>query len=344
MRRFVLLLGCLGLLSPISVMAQTRDPAGAEKLYEDGSKLLAANDWPGACAKFESSFRLDPAPGTQLNLASCAEHDGKLALAWLRLKEARSLNADTKSDAQRRQIEEFISKSIERLAPQIPYWTVNVPGVPDAVVLRNNQPVVTGVELPIDPGKHTVVVTAPGYVDQSREIEVAIGQRQTIEIALEKKPDVGPVDPPKDPDPQPPPKDPVKPPAVEGGGGLSGVQIGGIIVGSVGLATLGASFGLGGAALGKQSELDALACEETDAGLSCPSSKTTTAADLSSEGETLALASTVTTFVGGAAIGAGVLMLILGAESSTSSGDTTAIVVPAVGPGVAGLSVFGVFQ
>ena len=37
---------------------------------------------------------LDAAPGTLLNLASCAEHDGKIALAWSRLKDARSLNLD----------------------------------------------------------------------------------------------------------------------------------------------------------------------------------------------------------------------------------------------------------
>ena len=341
MLRLATALCCFTFLTPIAVSAQTRDPAGAEKLYEDGTRLLAADDWPGACAKFEASFKLDPAPGTQLNLASCAERDGKLALAWLRLKEARSLNADTKSASQRKQIEEFISASIERLSPKIPYLTINVPGAPDAVVLRNNQNVVTGVELPIDPGKHIIVVTAPGYVEQSRELEITVGQKQTLEIVLERTSGGAQVDPKESPQPTLPPKEPVvKPPTPkDDGGGLSGVQLGGIIIGSAGLATLGASFGLGAVALGKDADLDELGCEETDAGLRCPGDPTV-ASDLSSEGETFALASTITTFIGGAAVGAGVLMLILGAESS----ETTAMVVPVAGSQMAGVAVVGVFQ
>ena len=82
---FLLLLS----LSTSLAFAQGKDPAGAEKLYDDGVKLLTAGDWPAACAKFEQSFSLDAAPGTLLNLASCAEHDGKIALAWSRLKDAR---------------------------------------------------------------------------------------------------------------------------------------------------------------------------------------------------------------------------------------------------------------
>lgn len=322
--------------------AQTRDPAGAEKLYDDGSKLLEANDWPGACAKFEASFKLDPSAGTQLRLASCAEHDGKLALAWLRLKEARLLSADTKSEAQKKQMEAFITASLERLEPRLPYLTVTVPDVPDAIILRNGQAVVTGAELPIDPGKHTLVVSAPGYVEQSKEIVAVEGQKQSIEVRLVKEDPkvVPPEDPKKDPI-APPKKDPEKPPVTTEGGGLGGVQIGGIIVGSVGLATLGASFVLGGVALGKQSDLDALGCTETEGGLDCAPADRATAAELSSDGSTLALASTVTTFVGAAALGAGVLMLALGGPAEA---EATALVVPLAGPGFAGVGVTGVFQ
>jgi hypothetical protein len=153
--------------------AQSRDPAGAEKLYEDGSKLLKAGDWAAACARFEDSYQLDPAPGTVLNLASCAEHDGKIALAWSRFKDARSLNADTKGDKRREEIERFIAASLARLEPRIPYLTVRVANPPEGLrVTRDGQPTTAGVELPIDPGKHVIAASAPGHAEATREITI----------------------------------------------------------------------------------------------------------------------------------------------------------------------------
>ena len=338
-------------LWPGVVLGQARDSAGAEKLYDDGAKLLAKDDWVGACAKFADSFKLDPAPGTQLNLASCSEHEGKLALAWSRLKDARSLNADTKSETQRKHIESFIQASIARLEPRLPYLTVRIANAPaGAVALRDQQPMVIGVDLPIDPGKHVIVVGAPGYIEQTRELTLAEAQREVVEFTLLPQPKAGPGEGPiPDTGVKPKPEEPRpidSPPASEESS-LSGIQIGGLILGGVGVATLGASIGLGVVALSKRDELDALNCVEMGDSLSCPPGVTAEAKDLSDSGSTLALVSTVTTFVGAAAAGAGVLMLILGGSDNAESADTAK-------PGVgflpygdqtgAGLMMFGVFQ
>ena len=56
--------------------------AMAEALFKEGKKLLAEQKVPEACRKFESSYRIDPAPGTLINLALCHEQEGKLATAW----------------------------------------------------------------------------------------------------------------------------------------------------------------------------------------------------------------------------------------------------------------------
>lgn len=341
----------LGLLSPRVVLAQVRDSAGAEKLYDDGAKLLADNDWVGACAKFADSFKLDPAPGTQLNLASCSEHEGKVALAWSRLKDARSLNADTKSDTQRKQIESFIQASIDRLEPRLPYLTVRIANAPSgAVALRDQQPMVIGVDLPIDPGKHLIVVGAPGYIEQTRELTLAEAQREVVEFTLLPQPQTAPGEGPiPDPSfkPKPEPPRPTElPPAAEPPL-LSGIQIGGLILGGVGISTLGASIGFGVVALGKRDDLDALNCVEMGDSLRCPPGVIAEAEDLSSSGSTLALVSTVTTFVGAGAAGAGVLMLILG---GSDNGESSEGAKPGVGllpygdKAGAGLMMFGVFQ
>ncbi|MFO0567610.1 MAG: hypothetical protein U0263_18270 [Polyangiaceae bacterium] len=57
-------------------MAQGRDATAAEALFNAGRDAVKAGDYPTACAKFRESNRLDPAPGTVLNLADCEEHLG----------------------------------------------------------------------------------------------------------------------------------------------------------------------------------------------------------------------------------------------------------------------------
>jgi hypothetical protein len=117
--------------------------------------------------------------------------------------------------------------------------------------------------------------------------------------------------------------------------------VGGIVLGSVGAATLITSIALGVVALGKKSELEELACEERGDQLACDPGSYDSATALAADGRTLATVSTVTTFVGAAALGAGALMLALGAGSSSAPAVG---VVPWGDAESAGLVVLGRFR
>ena len=58
-------------------------PPAAAALFDEGRAALQRRDWDFACAKFAASERLDPAIGTQFNLANCEEERGRLATAWV---------------------------------------------------------------------------------------------------------------------------------------------------------------------------------------------------------------------------------------------------------------------
>ena len=70
-------------VAPARAQAPTStDKVAAEALFEEGRRLVAAGSFVDACPKFADSQRLDPSPGTLLNLASCYEKLGRSATAW----------------------------------------------------------------------------------------------------------------------------------------------------------------------------------------------------------------------------------------------------------------------
>jgi hypothetical protein len=158
-----------------------RDPAAAEVLFRAGRAAADKSDYETACPKFRESQRLDPAPGTELNIADCEEHRGKLATAWeLFTRVARELPAtdDRVKIAAARAA--ALEKRLSRLALTLG------PGAPGGTTVRRDDLDVgaasLGTPLPIDPGKHVVVVRAPGRQDRTLEVDVAEGEQKAIEV------------------------------------------------------------------------------------------------------------------------------------------------------------------
>ena len=72
-----------GLCVASGVAAQgAANRAAAQALFDQGRNLMKDGKFDEACPKLEESQRLDPAIGTQFNLASCYEKAGKTASAW----------------------------------------------------------------------------------------------------------------------------------------------------------------------------------------------------------------------------------------------------------------------
>jgi hypothetical protein len=217
---------CFILLTMLSSRPAAADAATvtAEALFRQGRDAMQRQDYETACARFAESNRLDVAAGTLMNLATCEEKLGRVATAWQHWREAIDLlpaGDDRIGFAQRR---------VTELKPLLPGLTLVPP--PDApsgmVVLRDGVELGEGglgVELPVDPGPHEIVVRAKGYEDWS--IELSLAERETQTIALE----VGA----KAPEPPPPPASPARP-APESDEWLKSKRTWGYIAGGVGVA------------------------------------------------------------------------------------------------------------
>jgi hypothetical protein len=161
--------------------AEGANPAAAEALFDQGRVALAAGDFDTACARFRESERLDPALGTRFNLADCEEKRGRLASAWslFRGVVAQLPEGDDRLPvAQRR---------LAALEPRVPRLTmVLAPGAPRTARVKEGETEFTvgsfGVALPLDPGLHHLIVSAPGHA--TRAIDVALEPGETAEVKI----------------------------------------------------------------------------------------------------------------------------------------------------------------
>lgn len=114
---------------------------------------------------FEESQRLEPAIGTQFNLADCYEKTGRPATALQLFREVSRIGQMTGNQDRKRTADERIS-ALERAVPRIRIAKLADP-TPKGVDARIDGRTVGGDELvkghPVDPGQHTIELSAGGH-------------------------------------------------------------------------------------------------------------------------------------------------------------------------------------
>lgn len=291
-------------------IAEPRDPAAAELLFREARKALDAGRTEEACSKFAESQRLDPAPGTLINLAACREKLGQLASAWETWQQA--LRTLPPQDERRPGVETRAT-ALESRVPRLQIRLAG--GAPaDAKVVRDGielGPAALGLPLPVDPGAHRVEVRAAGRVTKSFEVTVAESETKELVVEAgaplpsEPEPAAAPRSTPPPPQPTTPAREPEAGDATLGWIVL-GVGAAGIVVGSV----------AGLLAIQKKNEMED-DCTSAGGGFEC-GDRGLAAAD---SGKTFATVSTIAFAVGAVGVGVGGYLLL-----SSDSGSETAFV------------------
>lgn len=241
--------------APAMVFAQSaQDKADAEVLFNAAKSALAAGNFADACPKFAESQRKDPAIGTALYLAECYEKSGKIASAWAQFHIAEDM-ANQRHDNRAA----LAKQRADRLSPSKMTIVLSpeAKDTPGLEVKRDGELVGNaffGLASPIDGGRHAIVASAPGkrafewsgdVAQQGGAITVTIPKLEsgtspvataTVTAPIPTVSATATVTPTATAtETQPPPPD-------TGGGGMSGVKVAGIVIGSVGLVAMGSSL------------------------------------------------------------------------------------------------------
>lgn len=316
----------------------------AEVLFRDAKTLSEKNQLDQACPKFQESHRLDPKPGTILNLAVCHEKQGLVASAWVDYIEAAAFAAR----AGQKDRETFAKDQAAKLEKLLPRVVVRIPVSTPGIVVKLDSAQVSeaalGMATPINPGKHNVEAAAPGYRTWTNSFVIE-KMPDNVEIVVPKlepvpgnesvpppgdKPHdkdtgngsvpIGPEKPKTPPTPPPPPSGFNKPLWI--GVALGGVGLAGMILGTVyGVRTLNLR-------------------DEGNAECGPPPDYTfctTRGLELQAQAASVAPTSTIGFVVGGVGLGAGAILVLLGMRK-TAPAPAHAWVIPQFERSGAGVS------
>ncbi|MDI1448284.1 hypothetical protein [Polyangium sp. 6x1] len=297
------------------------DPA-ALALFESARELVDNGDWAAGCAKFEASLMVYAAPSTMLNLAKCYEHDGKLATAWSAYKRSLVLNQETPGAERKSALDTIANEGITNIEPKLPRVKITIANAPVGLyITRNGQEMpaaMLGSAIPVDPGPQTIAVQAPGFRALRKSFTATEGKTEDITLKLE----------------------PERGDAAAPGSGRIPAWAWVAAGGGVALGVAAAAFRIDQARVeGRQ---DALCKGDLERG--CPPlSQYDPTDDNATKKRDFAL------FVGlGAggviALGAAVTGFVLGSRSPSRAATAGTVVVPWIGPNVAGAGIGGRFQ
>lgn len=160
------------------------DSEQAERLFTEASTLATEGKYAEACPKFQESQRLDPAVGTQFNLALCYEKIGKLGSAWRNFRAVERLAHATGKKGR----EDAAHEKLQSMRAHVPHLVLRTKDT-DATLKVDGEQVATDdyAFYAVDPGEHTVLATAPSKKPWQSSVTVpdalgGAGAEVTVEV------------------------------------------------------------------------------------------------------------------------------------------------------------------
>ena len=332
----VLMVCCIFFPSAGWAQAQTQpsdsDIATARQLTVEGYAALKQKDFARAENRFTHADELFHAPTVSLGLARARLGLGKLVGA----QEAysRVVHTVVPADASPVFIKaiEDARKELQVLGPRVPSVVIDVKGSDTPSVTLDDVEVpnaALGVQRPVDPGKHMVRATAPGFATAEATVTLAEGGTQAVTlelkpIAVTEAPTAVPLGAPHAGEPPFAPNPGVGDDGAAHSSPLKPIGFAMLGLGAAGLIVGGVTGGIG---LSKQSDL-LTHCPQG----ACPRDTGPTYQSEIDTYQTMKTVSTISLIAGGALAVTGIILVVVAPKAKRSP---TAI-MPLVGPGFFG--------
>jgi hypothetical protein len=171
------------------------DPSAADKetarsLVKEGDRRFEARDYAAAVEAYRGAHAIMDVPTTGIGLGRAQEALGQLVEARDTFLEVARLPRRPREPAVFARVRSEAEQLADALAERIPSIQAEVSGAPATVerTVRLDDvalaPEVVTLPWKVNPGPHTVTVTAPGYRETTERVVVTEGQHTTVRLAL----------------------------------------------------------------------------------------------------------------------------------------------------------------
>jgi hypothetical protein len=177
------ILGLLLLLEAFALAQPTPASVQQARLLSDkGTALMLQMSYEGACDAFTKSLALNAVFTTQLKLADCQEHLGRLAAAWQLYEEVATTSTIPEQTSFAR---EHADKLLGKLATLL--IKLSDPSIDGTVVKVNGESVEPAAKIKamVDPGEIEVEVDVPGRKPDTRTVMAEPGEH--VQIVFERR-------------------------------------------------------------------------------------------------------------------------------------------------------------
>lgn len=294
----------------LSFADEATDIATARSLGQDGVMLADQGKCPAAVEKLARAEQLHHAPTTALRLAECEIEIGRIVAGTERLERLVREPLGPSAPAPFTAAQARARTVLAAAQPRIATLRISVkapPGTAYSVLVDDEAvpPAMIDAERPTDPGTRKLTASAKGFLPASAEVTLKDGEPGSVVLSLE-------------PDPRAP-AEPATGGSTQGAAAGEHRSIVPWVVLGVGVAGLALGAVGGGIVASKASSLDDRCPDKR-----CPPGTQ----DRIDSASTWATVSTVGFVAGGVGVAAGIVMLLLGKSSGTT---TTAGVRPVLG-------------
>jgi hypothetical protein len=183
-------------------LAQVSDieRAAARDLFKQGDELQHQGQLAQALDKFQRAQQVFPAPTNLLRIAECEAGLGKLVEATETYRSILHTPLPAGSPPAFQTAVEQANNELPQVEPLVPKVTIQVtpaqaPGQALQIDGQTVPAALLGAPIPLDPGTHTIVVSAQGFAGAEQKVVVKEREAKTVPMALRALPPSAPQPP-----------------------------------------------------------------------------------------------------------------------------------------------------
>jgi hypothetical protein len=221
--------------------------------YQEATRLAGEGRWAEAADRFRAALAIRETAAGRFNLGQAERNLGRLASAKREFERARDLAAREGAD----DVRNLAADALAALAARTPKLWIELPGdVSTADARVDGRRVETGRTLELDPGRHSVVVEAPGRRPFARSLALREGQTLRLVVSFSSPDRASPA--------------PRRAPAQRAQPAASGPPVGSVLLAGTGAAAFTVAALLHVRRNDKLEEAGE-SCDRSDQGFECPS-------------------------------------------------------------------------